>query len=607
MKKIFIAIFLVAVLFTGCSKINSLLDTTDYEAYNTGNFPKTEKDAEQLVTGIYYTLTRLYTDPVNTVLVRNTVASDDMIGGGSSTSTDLQGIDRYLDDDADAGEGTWRTCYEGIYRSNFALESIPALDDALFSSVKAKNYLIGQARFLRAWFNWLLAEYYETMPLITTTNTSEDPSAFVRASVDDIYALIAEDLKTAIELMPADYGYSRDAGHSGRATKYAAEAVLARIWMFYTGFYKQTTMAGIDKSAIVSYLKDVRDNSKFSLVNDPREIWPCTNDYSSGFAYGANFGTFSAKNNLHWVGDRCQETIWGVHFSNVNNDSYNRVPEYYGLRNSASAADAKCYPYGIGYTKGIVNPNFVRDWHEDPDYGPQDKRLWGSVMAVGEAADFHTWLSKDEVELPNHPGNPKKEFERTYFHPKKYMVTTSYSDGDKSNLYKNFYRSVNMSNNDSNQQSKSDIVYVRFADVLLMLDELEQTVTGMNQLRARAGLEPYGSYTFERLQKERRYELCFEGNRWTDLRRWYPAEAAKIVYENQKGAVITYKGEIMEGGWQQCPDRTNEARYAKTRGFWMIPQNQITLSNGQLTQNPGWEEGDNWMLGAAQLPYVGVY
>ena len=63
----------------------------------------------------------------------------------------------------------------------------------------------------------------------------------------------------------------------------------------------------------------------------------------------------------------------------------------------------------------------------------------------------------------------------------------------------------------------------------------------------------------------------------------------------------------MEGGWQQCPDRTNEARYAKTRGFWMIPQNQITLSNGQLTQNPGWEEGDNWMLGAAQLPYVGVY
>ena len=86
-----------------------------------------------------------------------------------------------------------------------------------------------------------------------------------------------------------------------------------------------------------------------------------------------------------------------------------------------------------------------------------------------------------------------------------------------------------MSNSDSNQQSKSDIIYVRYADVLLMLDELEQTVTGMNQLRARAGLQPYGSYTFERLQKERSYELCFEGNRWTDLRRWYPDDAAQSV------------------------------------------------------------------------------
>lgn len=607
MKKIFIAILSLAVLFTGCEKINSLLDTTDYQAYNTGNFPKTEKDAEQLITGIYYTLAGLYTDPLSTVMVRNTIASDDMFGGGSSTSTDVQGYDRYLDEESDATEGAWTIYYQGIYRANFALESIPELDDKLFNNAKSKDYLIGQAYFLRAWFNWMLAEFYETMPLVTTTDTSEDPSAYVRASVDEVYTLITSDLKKAIELMPAEYGYSKDAGHSGRATKYAAEAVLARIWMFYTGFYKKTDMFGVSKADVIAYLKDVRDNSKFGLVDDPREIWPCTNEYSSGIAYGADFGTFAAKKDLHWVGDRCKETIWATHFSNVSGARYNRVPEYYGLRNSASTPDAKSYPYGIGYTKGIVNSNFVKDWHEDPDYGPQDKRLWGSVMSVGEAADFHTWMTKDEVELPNHPGNPKKEFERTYFHPKKYMVTVSYNDADKSNLYKNFYHSLNLANNDSNNHSKSDIVYMRYADVLLMLDELEQTVTGMNQLRERAGLQPYGSYTFERLQKERRYELCFEGTRWTDLRRWYPDDAAKVVYENQKGAVITYKGKIMEGGWQQCPERTNESRYALTRGFWMIPQTQITLSNGQMTQNKGWEAGDNWMLGDAQLPYVGVY
>lgn len=70
-------------------------------------------------------------------------------------------------------------------------------------------------------------------------------------------------------------------------------------------------------------------------------------------------------------------------------------------------------------------------------------------------------------------------------------------------------------------------ILVRYADVLLMLDELEETVTGMNQLRERAGLQKYDSYSFERLQKERRYELCFEGMRFNDLRRWYPDNAGK--------------------------------------------------------------------------------
>ena len=62
-----------------------------------------------------------------------------------------------------------------------------------------------------------------------------------------------------------------------------------------------------------------------------------------------------------------------------------------------------------------------------------------------------------------------------------------------------------------------------------MLDELEQSTTGMNLLRSRAGLNPYAAYSFECLQKERRYELAFEGIRFNDLRRWYPIDAGKII------------------------------------------------------------------------------
>lgn len=71
-----------------------------------------------------------------------------------------------------------------------------------------------------------------------------------------------------------------------------------------------------------------------------------------------------------------------------------------------------------------------------------------------------------------------------------------------------------------------DLVLIRFADVLLMQSELEESVDGINRVRERAGLTPLGAYSLEALQRERRWELAFEGVRWNDIRRWHIAAAA---------------------------------------------------------------------------------
>ena len=134
-----------------------------------------------------------------------------------------------------------------------------------------------------------------------------------------------------------------------------------------------------------------------------------------------------------------------------------------------------------------------------------------------------------------------------------------------------------------------------------MLDELKETVTGMNRLRARAGLAPYDSYSFERLQKERRYELMFEGMRFNDLRRWYPEGAGQIIQDNQDGGYLEFKGKPTE--YKELPGRSFSQRYAKTRGFWMIPQTQIGLQEGMLTQNAGFEDGDDYLFVDGDLPY----
>ena len=129
-----------------------------------------------------------------------------------------------------------------------------------------------------------------------------------------------------------------------------------------------------------------------------------------------------------------------------------------------------------------------------------------------------------------------------------------------------------------------DLVLLRFAEVLLMQSELEKNVSGINAVRARAGLPAIGAYTDDALRNERRWELSCEGVRWNDIRRWHIAETALAAQNNQptyfKGVADINSTAHNGGGYA--------ARYTATGGFFAIPQSQIDLSNGVLKQNPGW-------------------
>ena len=602
MKKIIIALVACIFAFVCCDKIDSLLDTKNYQKADTSSFPQTEKDAEQLVNSAYSTMHSLYTGSIFRInLFRRMIASDDYYGGGSTSSKETTASDRLLAPSMDEDNSPWKSYYNGLFRCNFALESISAMDDALFTGDN-KSWYLGQAHFMRAFWLWELAERYETFPLTLSTEVENMP----KASVDEIYAAIADDLQQAINLIPAKYGYSRDNNLAGRATKYAAEALMGRVWLFYTGFYKKDNMAGITKSQVIAWLEECANTSvsKFDLENDPREIWPYTNEYSSGVIYGADFDTYANHENLHWVGNHSKETVWGVHFSLTGN-GYNRLPEWIGMRNSSQRPNKDSYPYAAGSNGNApINPLAVKEWYEDPDYGPQDKRFYGTILAANEKKikAGNPWFKDGYVELPNFPGHDSKEIERTWFYPKKYQAVACYSDGTKSSLLNNFFNAMNGAvSNNPKSGNKNDAIYIRFADVLLMLDELKETVTGMNRLRERAGLAPYPSYTFERLQNERRWELFTEGMRFNDLRRWYPEKCGEIIQKNQDGGYIEFKGKPTT--YQELPGRSFSQRYALTRGFWMIPQEQIGLQEGMLVQNKGFEDQDNYLFVDGDLPY----
>lgn len=117
-----------------------------------------------------------------------------------------------------------------------------------------------------------------------------------------------------------------------------------------------------------------------------------------------------------------------------------------------------------------------------------------------------------------------------------------------------------------------------------MQSELKEDVSGINIVRSRAGLEPIGTYSLAALQNERRWELCFEGTRWNDIRRWHIAADA---LERQTGAKVYTNGAesrnvAQNGGYA--------ARYKATAGFLKIPENQVLLNEGKVEQNEGYTD-----------------
>ena len=562
-------------MFGGC---DSFLDTVNLTQKDTSNFPVNETDAVQMVNGIYVVMNSNLADPEEDPFFIFDIASDDRLGGGSQSNIGAQGVDRLLNSYTNWMVPVWKQRYRGIFRANYALEHMD--DITVWSSPNKKNQLLCEAYFLRAWYYFNLAQIFNGVPVMTTT--AEHNEILPRNTPDEVYAQIASDLKAAIEIAP-NTKYP-ECG-IGRASKWVAEGMMARVWLFYTGFYGKSELplaegGSVSKSQVTSWLEDCIKNSGHALVSDQRNLWPYTNPYTKpDYAY-------SLENDLEWEGDENVENMFAVKMGNKasydeNTIRHNRIVEFYGLRKTTEAA----FPFSVqGYSNGPVCEKLWTDWAEDPNYA-------GDYRRVGSICDRL-------VEIPNYPGDKAKEVENTNLLAKKYIGCEAWNE-DHSARYLSYGKYYGSENNRQTGLTQS-LVWLRFADVLLMHSELTNGETvyngksGFNAVRARAGL-PDVTYSLEALKKERRYELCFEAIRWNDLRRWGDVQE---IQENQAGNKVL--NEKYEGEFAWTVPFID--RYKATEGgFFKIPEDQVTLSDGILEQNPGWGPGTNWAKG--DLPY----
>lgn len=538
-----ILIILAGIALGACSE--DFLDTTPITEKTDGNYYSTPDEAWEALTGCYDALQLIYSDGI-ALPVAADVMSDLCFGGtGAGDGDGYPMVDEFDNSvspsDLNLYEGNWKNYYKGIFRCNSLLKNLDKVDWG--KEPELSNTIEAEARFLRAYFYFDMVRMWEKVPLLTEPSSENIP----QSEPDDIYRVITEDLLFAIDNARArQYGQiaSSDYGH---VTKWAAEGLLARVYLFYTGYYGQSGLVGlVAKADALSYVEDIIANSGHGLVDNFADLWPAAATYEAAKAGKPIYdNTYAGENN--------EEVVFAIKYTYTSTWTGNTDGNHWLVMNGLRKMYWPESGYGFGWGANTVVPEFYASW--DPD----DPRREASIMAIEEEGINYTEI------------NDVKEY--TGYFTKKY---TPLSDTLGNSVAEELGGVSFMIG------QYQDYFVIRYADVLLMAAELgsPNALVYLNQVRGRAGLGPVPNADKETIFEERKNEFAFEGLRYWDLLR----------YDNSlqyAAGHVSYSGTVKTGG-VQAQKTIDGNNLIKTRGLCQIPYNQITLSGGVLEQNPGW-------------------
>jgi hypothetical protein len=229
MKRYIVVLMLIGA--GACKK--SFLDQTPQNAVSSGDF-KNASDAEAAIVGAYSLMANSVYWYYNwNYLLDGDVRADNCYSGGSAP--DIDAIDNFTSvatDNQPISED-WYELYMDIGACNSVLDNVPAITDALLTPTR-KAQILGEAKFLRAYHYSHLVRNYGAVVLQLHTIVGDQHTLKARSPVDSVYAQIIADLKDAEAALPATYA-DQASSHS-RATKGAADAVLAKVYA-QTGDY----------------------------------------------------------------------------------------------------------------------------------------------------------------------------------------------------------------------------------------------------------------------------------------------------------------------------------------------------------------------------------
>lgn len=553
MKNIRTKISVVLVALAGltlgsCSE--DFLDVSSKTEPNSQNYYKTESQALRALYGCYDGWRQVSSNPGPFgFMIASSIMSDECYGGaGAGDGYNAQLVDRFdksaSPSDMNVFEQDWKVYYAGIFRCNKLITAEPEIK---WENENNHARIMAECRALRAIMYFDMVRLWGNIPLFT------EPSNENREQADpkDVYALIFDDLRFAIDNIGADENLGEE--NFGKITRYAADAIFARAYLFYSGYYGTDPVysngTAITRQEALAAVEDVISQSKYELVPDFKYLWPAASLVPVKDALGWD------PEKSTYAGDANSEVILAQTFTPTQNydgdNDANRWLVNLGMRNINSS------PYGKGWGIAPLTPSYYRQF-----FDARDNRRAASAIDLA---------SEGVTAVADYNSGYKDWREYTGLNFKKYTPLV-------------FGNGLPATNPDGTADfminNAQPWIIVRYADVLLMAAELGSPNANeyLDRIRNRAGL-PHVEANKQNILDERARELAYEGIRYWDLLR----QGVDVMAD----AVVRSGGTVQNGG-KNAEVNYERAKIVATKGLSQIPYNQISLSHGVLKQNPGW-------------------
>jgi tetratricopeptide (TPR) repeat protein len=498
MKKKYILMSLVT-LVTILASCKKFVDYNPHEDFVTTeqDYLKSETDYRTMVISAYSPLQWL-----NQMVPVGDIASDNSVTGGESASDvlSLQQIDDYTNTPINSTmTDLWQVAYEGVNRANYLTQYKDKNLAGQTVTFAGKDALYGEVYFLRAYYYFSLVRMFGDVPLFTDKRLGvTDSRTLKRSPKADVYKAIEADLASAIAALPAVQT------QKGRITKYAAQALLGKVYLYENKF---------DQAA--STLETVITSNAFSLVADFNSIFLAAGENGSESVFEIQYTNGSPYYN------------WG----GVTRGQGNYSVQQCGIRGLNGNI-----PYAAGWSTNLPSQNLASA------YSAGDQRKAVTTFDIEAYKNANPALGITYQVAP---------YKNTGLYNGKYLPRKGETSGQVELNYLNNFRTIRYA---------EVLLMAAEANNRATAPNDVKAQGYLNQVRQRAfgdvnhNISLTGAALKQAIWDERRLELAMEGDRFFDLVRTGQAAAKIPGFKTGKNEVFAIpQSEVDVSGLTQNP------------------------------------------------------